>query len=165
VKRLVLAAAVVAVGVSVVSPASADPAAVGVYGTLCGFGSGVTDSQTGYVTAGPAYIADGATPPGVHSGYFICTVQVDAPTHEGPDAAVVGPDHAGSVAVAGPVFAAAGLVRYTAGPDSLVYLCTEVVVDGQHLYYADPGADPALQGWFDTSPSVSCSLAAVNTSS
>ncbi|MDQ1712228.1 MAG: hypothetical protein QOE45_1678, partial [Frankiaceae bacterium] len=112
-------------------------------------------TQTGQVTAGPAFIDDGATPPGVtHSGNFICTIQVGLTNsqHTGTDAAVV----------EGPttplVIAAQGQVTYTAGLLDPVYLCTEIVVDGTHLYFNDPN-DPTANGNFDTTPNVDCGLA------
>jgi hypothetical protein len=138
--------------------ASAAPSTTGVDGFLCGFGSVPNPgtepgTQTGQVTAGPAFIDDGATPPGVHSGNFICTIQVGLANsqHTGTDAAVV----EGPTTTA--VIAAQGQVTYTAALTDPVYLCTEIVVDGTHLYFNDPN-DPTVNGSFDTSNTVRCGL-------
>jgi hypothetical protein len=159
-KRLPIAAVVAGAVISSlgsIPAASAAPSTTGVDGFLCGFGSGTNPgaepgTQTGQVTAGPAFIDDGATPPGVtHSGNFICTVQVGLVNarHNGADAAVV----------EGPttplVIAAQGQVTYTAGLLDPVYLCTEIVVDGTHLYFNDPN-DLTVNGSFDTSDTVDC---------
>ncbi|MDQ1711402.1 MAG: hypothetical protein QOE45_852 [Frankiaceae bacterium] len=136
--------------------ALAAPSTTGVDGFLCGFGSGTNlgaepGTQTGQVTAGPAFIDDGATPPGVHSGRFICTIQVGYANkqHTGTDAAVV----EGPTTTA--VIAAQGQVTYRVGLLDSVYLCTEIVVDGTHLYFNDPN-DPTVNGSFDTTPNVDC---------
>jgi hypothetical protein len=132
-------------------------AATSADGRRCSFGSTTNpgaepDTQTGQIQAGPAVINDGGTPPGVHSGHFVCTIQVSASTHAGPDAAsVTGPDTTG-------VIAAQGQVTYTAGDDAPVYLCTEIVVDGQSWYYDDPTVVGATGTW-TTSSSASCGLA------
>jgi hypothetical protein len=129
--------------------ASAAPSTTGVDGLLCNLALSADPgaepgTQTGELTGGPALIDDGATPPGVHSGRFVCSVHVGNNTYAGAAAAVVeGPTTVG-------VIAAAGRVSFEAGPTDNVYICTEMVVDGTHLYF--DGAN----GSFDTNPTVSC---------
>ncbi|MDQ1711407.1 MAG: hypothetical protein QOE45_857 [Frankiaceae bacterium] len=160
-RKLTLTA--VAAGAIVASLASTPTASAalsdkGIDGLLC---SAVTVSnpgaelgtQTGEVIAGPAVIDDGANLPGIHSGQFICTIQVGAAnsTHAGTDTTrVTGPVTPG-------VIAAQGLVNFIAAPLDMVYMCTEVVIDGTHLYFNDP-EDLLERGVFDTSSSVNCGL-------
>jgi hypothetical protein len=144
---------------AVVVPVAPVHAETRIHGVLCWFAS-LTDpsaeagTQTGEITAGPAVIDDRATPPGVHSGHFVCTIQVGAAngTHAGADAAVVtGPESTA-------VIAAGGTVTYNAPYYEPVWLCTEIVVDGQSLYFDDPN-DPTVNGSFSTSSSAACGLA------
>ncbi|MDQ1711406.1 MAG: hypothetical protein QOE45_856 [Frankiaceae bacterium] len=155
-----LAAGAIVASLASVPTASAAPSTTGLDGAVCTFVS-VADptaepgTQTGWVLAGPALIDDGAFVPGVHSGSFICTVQVGpgGSTHVGSDAAVVvGPT---TTAVIG----AEGTLTYTAGVSDVVYVCTEIVVDGTHLYFNDPN-NGLGGGSFDTAPGGSCGKAA-----
>ena len=65
----------------------------------------------------------------VHFGRLVCTIQVNAPAHNGPDMCnVVGPWTTGVVAAAGPC-------PFSAGKYDTVYLCTRVELGtGQVLY-------------------------------
>jgi hypothetical protein len=156
---LVLGAIVASFGS--IPAASAAPNGTGLDGFVCGLAGVVNPgaslyTETGQVTAGPAFIDDGANPPGVHSGNFICTVQTGAAnsTHAGVDAAVVeGPTTTAVIAAQGQVF------YFMTTPLDDVYVCTEIVVDGTHLYFDDPH-DRAVTGSFDTSPNVDCGAAA-----
>jgi hypothetical protein len=135
-------------------PASAAPSTWGVIGSLCGLTAtaqpaGAAGAQLGAVTAGPAFLDDGDTPPAPTQAQFICTVQVNAPTHAGADAdLVVGSPTTG-------VMVAQGLVTFTASPGVPVYLCTQILVGATRLYYADPN-NPLATGYLDTSPTVRC---------
>ncbi|MDQ1711401.1 MAG: hypothetical protein QOE45_851, partial [Frankiaceae bacterium] len=74
--------------------ASAAPSTTSVDGFLCDLEPGAVlaaelGTQISELTGGPALIDDGATPPGVHSGRFVCSVHVGLAnyTHAGAAAA------------------------------------------------------------------------------
>ncbi|MDQ1711405.1 MAG: hypothetical protein QOE45_855 [Frankiaceae bacterium] len=91
-----LALGAVVASLGSVPSASAAPSTTGLDGLLCGLYAVAEPTAApglyrGEVVAGPAFVDDGGRQPGIHSGQFICTVQVGAAnsTHAGADAAVV----------------------------------------------------------------------------
>jgi hypothetical protein len=141
--RRLVPAFVLATALSYVPAAHATPDPVGL---LCGY---ITTAypparlrEAGAVQAGPLVVDDA-------TGSITCTIQVGAPTHDGPDAAVVtGP-------VTNGVLLAAGTVDYVLPPDTSVFVCTRLDLAGGPALYWDVG-DPVNDGSWSTDPAVPC---------
>ena len=152
-RRIALAVLAAGIVVSAIPAAYAAPSPTGV---LCGFTSAsdpqVEGSQTGEIDGGPVFWTDDTDPTVTYTGSITCTIQVNAPTHAGPDScSVTGPE----TPVVGEV---AGTCTYAAASGDNVYLCTQVDVGGTTLYFADPN-DPLVDGAWSTDPNVPCGLA------
>lgn len=124
-----------------------------VTGSLCGLASvgdpSGQDSQAGLVTSGPVVVDDGAVPPTPLSGRILCSLQTNAPTHNGPVRMILSGE-----SIAG-VMSSETFVSYTAAPTDSVFLCSAIELsDGRRLYYDD------ATGTFGTSPDARCANAA-----
>ena len=148
-----------AVGALLVTGPSAQAHPVGQhdpYGSVCDLKSvsdpQVEGSQTGEVH-GSLVIEEPETAT-LEAGYMTCTVQVNAPTHAGPDACRIPGPHSVSEVWA------AGTCSISAGDDDNVYVCTHVDIDGHPtLYYDDPN-DPLGDGDWSIDPTrARCRLA------
>lgn len=133
--------------------APASPAGAGPHESLsftCGF-SLVDDptirdgrqTRVGEMDGGPVLLGDG------ERGSLTCTIQVDGPTHAHPDdVSLTGPATDRVAVVPASAFA------ITAHRYALLYLCTQVDVEGAPPYYWDGDT-----GAFSHDPTASCSLA------
>lgn len=131
---------------------AADPAGPG-EGLTCGFSAVADPTQAGgdrlgTVDAGPVVVADGSDP---RSGRIRCSIQINGDRHSDPDAvSETSPTTPGVVALPPTP------VRYYAGQEDYVVLCTEVEIDGAGTFYYDE-----VEARWSTDPSVACAYASV----
>lgn len=155
--RLLRVFAVAAVAAASLVP-SAARAAVHTEGILCSL-AGADSAADGTVTGelhGEFVVYGGAIIDGVQGGALTCTIQVDAPTHDGPDAdAVTGP-------YSEYVAAASGSVRFALPPGATAYVCTSMrFTDGVVRYYDRSAAGSSNEGWTADPTGAPCDLAYV----
>lgn len=121
-------------------------------GTLCGLQAAGTDgAMTGVLHGGPVTFRDSSTS-ALYAGYLVCTVQVNASTHAGADAAS-GAGATGQTSVLPPY-----VVGYHVNEGDNVFVCAHVVIPGQStLYWADSN-DPLVEGNWSTDQNAPCGL-------